>query len=163
MPVQQSGNVTPGHLAVWTTTGVIGDGGAPATNERVLGYLNASFNDTNDQPIPIPINISVFCLTRIIVTNASTSLSTAAGGFYSGASKTGSTIVAAAQGYTALTAAAKLMNPTLASDGSGTRWSAANLTALDTEYWQLFLSLTTGQGSAATADVYLVGIDLSAF
>ena len=28
-PVQQSGNVTPGHIPAWLTTGIIGDGGTP--------------------------------------------------------------------------------------------------------------------------------------
>jgi len=162
MAIQQSGNITPGHLAVWTTNGVLEDGGALQTQERVLGSLNASFNDTNDQPISIPKTLSVFVVTRILVTNASTSLSTAAGGFYSGASKTGVTMVAAAQVYTLLTAASLVLYPTLTSLGSGVRFSSANLSELDTDYWQLFLSLTTGQGSAATADVFVCGYDLSA-
>lgn len=161
MAIQQSGNITPGHYAAWVTNGVIGDGGAPPTQERVLGALNASFNDTNDQPIPIPKTISVFCVTRIIVTNASSSLTVAAGGFYSGASKTGVTMVAAAQTYTLLTAPSLLLNPTLTALGSGVRFSTANLTELDTDYWKLFLSLTTGQGSAATADIFVCGYDLS--
>lgn len=156
MPIAQSGNVTPGHLAKWVTDNVIGDAGASTTPEQVLAYLNCSFNDTNDQPFVIPAAITVFCITRIIVTNASLNLTTAVGGFYTGASKTGTIIVAAAQTYTSLTSSSKLMNPTLASGGSGTRFSAANVTANT-----IYLSLTTGQGAAATADVYLCGFDLT--
>jgi len=127
----------------------------------VLGALNASFNDTNDQPVPIPRTISVFCLTRIIVTNASTSLTTAVGGFYSGASKTGTTIVAASQVYTFNTAASIVNYPTLTAGGAATRFSAANLETIDDDYWALYLSLTGGQGAAATADIFLCGYDMS--
>lgn len=162
MPIQQSGNITPGHLAIWLATGVIGDGGALRTQEQVLGSLNASFNDTNDQPIPVSRAITVFVITRILVTNASTSLTTAVGGFYSGASKTGVTVVAASQVYTFNTAASIVNFPTLTAGGSGTRFSAANLETIDDDYWALYLSLTTGQGTAATADVFLCGFDLSA-
>jgi len=36
--VQQSGtNITPGHVATWVTTGVIGDGGAPAGGPSLVG------------------------------------------------------------------------------------------------------------------------------
>lgn len=156
MPIQQSGNVTPGHIAAWVANGVIGDGGPSPNGEQVLSYINASFNDTNDQPLVIPSTINVFCITRIIITNASTPLTTAQGGFYPQASKGGTPIVSAAQVYSTLTTSANLLNATLASYGSGTRFSASNVPD-----WAVYLSLTTGNGNAATADVYVVGIDLT--
>jgi len=156
VPVQQSGDVTPGHLVTWATDNVIQDGGSVGVSERVLGYLNCNFNSTSDQAIALPDDINVFCLTRIIITNASTSLTTAAGGFYPQSAKGGTAIVSSAQAYSSLTTAAKLLNATLASYGSTTRFDASNVPD-----WAIYFSLTTGQGAAATADVYLVGLDLT--
>lgn len=157
MTIVQSGSVTPNHLATWVTDNVIQDGGSPGVSERVLGYLNCNFNSTSDQAITLPSDINVFCLTRIIITNASTSLTTAVGGFYPVASKGGTAIVANSQVYSSLTTASKLLNATLASYGSTTRFDSSIITPT----WALYFSLTTGQGAAATADVYLVGIDLT--
>ena len=112
----------------------------------LLGVLKgANFNSTSDQPIAI--SGAKYVIRRIVVTNASTSLTTAAGGLYTGAAKSGTTIVGAAQIYTALTAASKFVDLTLEA-GIATD----SLTATS-----IFLSLTTGQGGAATADVYIFG------
>lgn len=155
--VQQSGNVTANHLAKWVTNGVIGDAGPQVAGQRVLGtLLNADFNSTNDQPIIVQSSVQVFQLTGLIVTNATRSLTTAAGGFYPGASKSGSAIVAAGQVYTALTGANLLMLPTLTAFALSARFSSALLTSN-----QIFFSLTTPQGVACNADIYAVGIDLT--
>lgn len=155
--IVQSGNVTPGHLVVWETDGVARDGGPPiGTSETVLAkLLGANFNTTNDQAIALPSSISKFCLTRIIVTNASLSLTTAVGGFYPQPSKGGTAIVANSQVYSALIDATKLVNPTLASYGSGTVFTSSILTS-----FSVYFALTTPQGAAATADIYLCGIVL---
>lgn len=157
MSVEQSGNVTPGHAATWVTDGVLKDGGAPPAAQRVLAfYQGADFNDTGDQAIPIPAAITAFQLTGIVITNASLSLTTAVGGFYPQASKSGTPIVAATQAYSTLTTGQKLLNATLASFGSTTRFSAVNLPDA-----AIYFALTTPQGVAATADIYLIGIDLT--
>jgi hypothetical protein len=159
--VLQSGNVTPGHSAIWTTDGVIQDGGGTPAAQRVLASLrSANFNVTTDQPILLPNSINAFQLTGIVVTNASLSLTTAVGGFYPQAAKGGTPIVAASQVYSALTTANALLQATLASFGQNTRFSAANLGSVN-GLLAIWLSLTTAQGAAATADVYLLGIDLS--
>jgi hypothetical protein len=159
--VQQSGNITPGHLPVWVAPGVIGDGGAALAAQRVLASLRgANFNTTSDQPIAIPQRVTAFALTGIIVTNASLNLTTAVGGFYPQAAKAGTPIVAAAQAYSALTTANALLNATLAAFGSGTRFSSANLGTIG-GLLNIWFALTTAQPVAATADIYLVGIDLS--
>ena len=115
---------------------------------RIGALLNANFNVTTDQQInlTVPSN-ALYRVSKITVTNASTSLTTAAGGVYTAASKgTGQGIlIANSQVYTALTAAGKGLDLTLALD--------LRLTAGT----QLYLSLTTGQGAAATADVYVFG------
>ena len=159
--VLQSGNVTPGHSAVWAADGVLKDGGGTPAAQRVLASLRgANFNSTTDQPIIIPLNFVAFQLTGIIITNASLSLTTAVGGFYPAASKGGTPLVSAAQAYSALTSSAALLQATLAAFGSGTRFSSANLASLG-GLLAMYFSLTTAQGANATADIYAVGIDLS--
>lgn len=156
----QSGNVTPSHLAIWLGDGVLGDGG-PGNGQYILASLRgANFNTTNDQPIVIPQRIIAFRLQTIIVTNATVSLTTAVGGFYPAASKGGTPIIAASQVYSGLTTQDSLIQPTLAAFGSGTRFSARTLGQI-VGLSAIWLSLTTGQGVAATADVYLAGQDLT--
>ncbi len=159
MSVLQSGTVTPGHIAQWVTDGVIQDGGTQSPS--VLTSLRgANFNSTSDQPIAIPATITAFQLTSIVITNASISLTTAVGGFYPAALKAGTPIVAATQVYSALTASDKLLAATLASFGTTTRFSSANLGQI-LGLSNIWLSLTTPQGVSATADVYLIGQNLS--
>jgi hypothetical protein len=117
---------------------------APA---ELLGYkIGANFQTLTDQIIANLNNAYKYRIRRITVTNASTSLTTVQGGFYTGASKTGTTIVAAAQAYAALTAAAVALDLTLAAPN--TVLAAAT---------PLYLSLSVLQGGAATADVYIYG------
>ena len=157
MSVEQSGNVTRNHLAKWISSGVIGDAGPQVAGQRILGVQqNADFNSTNDQPIVVQSSIAAFQLTGIIIANASRSITTAAGGFYTGASKSGSVIVAAGQVYTALTGPNLLMLATLTAFANSARFSA-NLLTLN----QIFFSLTTPQGVACTADIYAIGVDLT--
>lgn len=124
---------------------------------RVIGkLLGANFNITTDQAIPIQIadaNSLVttlagnFIVEGIYVTNASISLTTAAGGVYTAITKGGSAIVAAAQVYTALTASTKYVALTKAGTSLTDVLNTANL----------YFSLTTAQGVAATADIYVYG------
>jgi hypothetical protein len=162
MSVQQSGNVTPGHLAAWGTQGVIVDWGAAPASQRVLASLRgANFNTTADQPIAIPQTVTAFQLTGIIITNSNVSPNlTAQGGFYPAASKGGSAIVAAAQSYISLTSANSLLSATLTSFANTTRFSSATLGTIG-GLMQVWFSLTTAQGATASADIYLTGIDLS--
>lgn len=157
--VLQSGSITPGHLAVWTTTGVIQDGG-PATNTVLASLRSADFNSTSDQPILLPQKITAFQITGIIITNSAVSLTTAVGGFYPVVSKGGSPLVSAAQAYSALSSLAALMQATLTSFAQQSRLSAANLTVLSGQL-AIYLSLTTPQGINAIADIYLLGTDLT--
>ena len=108
--------------------------------------LGANFNSTADQPILLTVpSTSLYRVSKITVTNASISLTTAAGGVYDAAAKGGDAIVAAGQVYTALSTSKKALDLTI----------AANLRLpAGTGLW---LSLTTAQGAAATADVYVFG------
>lgn len=120
---------------------------------RVIGKLiGANMNATTDQAIPIQDNTSPqhdytkYMVDRIIVTNASLSLSTAVGGIYTAVSKSGA-IVANSQVYSALTAATKWVALTL----TGT--ALTDVLTGD----PIYLSLTTPQGAAATANIYIYG------
>lgn len=110
---------------------------------RRLFALTANMNVTTDQSMIPDFVIGSYIIDRIEVYSASTSLTTAAGGIYTAASKGNTAIVAAGQAYSELTTAAKTMAATLAT------------TDLRTE--TPILSLTTGQGSAATAIVEIWG------
>ena len=154
--VLQTGNVTPGHIALWSANGVLADGGALGASQKVLARASCDFNSTADQPLLLPSYITAFMLTGIIVTNASLALTTAVGGFYPAVSKGGTALVANSQVYSSLTAATNLLSCTLTGAVATTRYSRANLAS-----WAIYLSLTTGQGAAATADCYVLGIDLS--
>lgn len=122
----------------------------------LLGKLIAAdMNVTTDQQITMFSNPSKFVLRRIVVTNASTSLSTAAGGIYTAVSKGGTAVVAASQAYSTLTTSALFLDLTLNTA------SSANIT-VKSSVPNLYLSLTTAQGGAATADVYVYGDILEA-
>lgn len=125
---------------------------APQYNQQesvLFRLLSANMNVTTDQALVKMLGFTTFLITRVRVANASISLTTAAGGIYTGASKAGNAVVAAGQTYAALTAANIGMDLTLAAVGQGVQNTG------------LFLSLTTGQGSAATADIYLLGVPLT--
>lgn len=111
------------------------------TDFYVPTLKGADFNSTADQAITIPW--PRYVVRRIVVDNCSASLTLAAGGFYTGANKTGTTVVASTQLYTALTSTSKHLEVTLA--------SVVNTDILTSP--TIFLSLTAGQGTAATCDV----------
>ena len=118
---------------------------APGVEILLGAKIGANMNVTTDQAIPITrVGSKKYRITRIFVTNASTSLTAADGGIYTAVSKGGTAIVAAAQVYTALTAATVGLDLTLAVNNT---YTLSNL----------YLSLTGTQGGAATADFYVYG------
>jgi hypothetical protein len=122
----------------------------------LLGKLiGADMNSTSDQRIVMFSNPSKFILRRIVVTNASISLTTAAGGVYTAASKGGTAVVASSQAYSSLSASTLFLDLTLSTTGSAS-------TTVKSSIPNLYLSLTTAQGAAATADVYVYGDILEA-
>lgn len=154
----QSGQVTPGHAVQWTTDGVVQDGGPMLgpSETKLAQLLGANLNTTNDQQIAIPTTITKFQLTRIVVTNASLSLTTAVGGFYPQPAKGGTSLVANTQVYSTLIATSVLLNPTLTSYANTTALTSAILTS-----FSIYFALTTPQSVASTADIYLFGIVLT--
>ena len=117
----------------------------------VIGYIKgANMNITTDQQFTWCAG-GQFVVTQMLATNASISLTTAAGGVYQSASKGGAVIVAAATTYSALTTSA-LAQVTAA---------AATSTILFNSAAMPYFNLTTPQGAAATADIFLLGIAIS--
>lgn len=110
-----------------------------------MGRLTgANMNSTLDQAITI--NSSNYIIRNIIATNASASLTLAVGGIYAATSKA-TAVVSNAQLFSALTAPAKTVDLTI---------SALGISDKRTEN-TLYISLTTGQGSAATCDIFVFG------
>jgi len=122
----------------------------PALYRCLFTLLGANMNSTSDQFFAALGNITKYIVVNIYCTNASVSLTTAAGGLWTAASQTGNNLVASSQVYTALTGNTKLLALTLASGAT------ANL-----QTTQPILHLTTPQGGAATADFYCFGLDIS--
>ncbi len=120
-------------------------------NRILCSIRSANFNSTADQACVIPASITAWMPTSIVVTNCSASLTLAVGGVYPAASKAGTALVAAAQVYTALTGATVVLALTMAANIATTRQTINTL----------YLSLTTGQGTAATCDFYVIGDDLT--
>jgi len=121
----------------------------PPPSNLLFKLTGANFNSTSDQILIPYFGGGKFRVTKITVGNTSVNgMSTAAGGIYTAASKaTGQgVLVAAGQVYTGLTNAATALDLTLALPNlilnAGT---------------SLYLSLTTGQGATATADIYVFG------
>jgi hypothetical protein len=145
-------------LALAPAAAQFGSGGAQTTNNTAAGATrvlcsirSANFNSTADQVCTIPAGVTAWVPTSIIVTNCSASLTLAAGGVYPATSKGGTALVAAAQIYTALTGATIVFGLTLAANIATTRYTVNSV----------YLALTTGQGTSATCDFFLIGNDLS--
>lgn len=122
---------------------------APAlgVNRLLFSLIGANMNTTADQALVAAFGFTNYIIDRIIAMNASTSLTLAAGGIYTAASKGGTAVVANTQLYSALTGATPTVPLTL------------NSTSLRTT--GLILALTTAQGGAATADIMVFGFALT--
>ncbi len=115
----------------------------PGFFARLIG---ANMNATTDQSFTVINSAMPYRITKISATNASTSLTTAVGGVYVAASKGGTAVVANSQVFSALTTSALAVDLTIVS-GQEAIIRVAGVTPI--------LSLTTAQGAAATADLYL--------
>ena len=119
---------------------------SPPPTDLLFTLKGANFNITSDQILTPTFN-GKFRIKRIVVLNTSLNgMSTAAGGFYTAPSKGGSAIVAAGHAYTGLTNALTALELTLA---------LSNLVLVAGT--PLYFALTTAQGAAATADIYVYG------
>jgi hypothetical protein len=145
-------------LALSPALAQFGSGGAVTVNNTAAGATRvlcsiraANFNITTDQACTIPAGVTAWVPTSIIATNCSGTFTLVAGGVYPATSKGGTALVAAGQVYTALTGVSVVLGLTLAANIATTRQT------INTVY----LSLTTGTGSAAACDIYVMGNDLT--
>lgn len=122
------------------------------TMQVLWSLTGADMNSTSDQVFTKAFNFTAFSFPSggMIVTQASRALSGAAGGIYQAPSKAGSALVASNQSYAAVTGATSILNLTPTATASGLLSST-----------NLYLSLTTPLGQAATASFYLWGAPLS--
>ena len=138
------GLVRPDNSTIAVSGGIL-----TATNPYFeVKLAGANLNTTTDQAITgFPAK---YMITGIYMTNASGSVTTAVGGIYTAASKVGSQVIYSGQSYSALTTASSLLGLTFATGALETAYTAGTL----------YLSLTTPQGAAMTADVYVMGVTL---
>jgi hypothetical protein len=128
---------TTAHPSALATNGAI----------RLLAYAQGvNLNATGDTVLPI-INSASYSVYQVILTNASTSLTTAAAGLFTAPSAGGTAVVANAA-LSAATGSTVVSGRTVASTNTLT---GQNL------YW----NVGTAQGAAATGDVYVYGYDFS--
>lgn len=150
--VLQSGQVTPTHLASWTTDGVIQDSGVTIGNtygELRSDVLGINFNATNqDTPIPInlPAGFTRWHILRVAISGASGTLTTATCGVFTQAGASGVAIVTSGSSIT--------VNTNLADTNNNAQFLATNnantLVYSDTT---IYFRVQNPQGMAATANV----------
>ena len=105
-----------------------------------------NLNATGDTVLPV-LNTGRYSVSNVIVTNASTSLTTALAGLFSAPSAGGTAVVANAA-LSGCTSASVVSQRTVA--------STAALTGPN-----LYFNVGTAQGAAATGDVFVYGYDLT--
>jgi hypothetical protein len=119
----------------------------PTVVTTLCGVLKgANFNTTADQAITITPPSATYTVSLVRFAAPSVSMTTAAGGMYTGTGKTGLAFVPAATAYTGLT--------TSALNTAGYTTTVTPL-LFGSQNTTVYLSLTTAQGVAATADVYV--------
>jgi hypothetical protein len=150
--VLQSGQVTPAHIATWTTDGVIQDGGVAIPNinsELVSTVLGINFNATNtDFPIPInlPAGFTRWRCRLAIITGASGTLTTATCGLFTQAAAAGFPIIS--------TGTAITVNTNLADTNNNSQTFTPNdINTIVFNDTTVFFRVQTPQGNAATANV----------
>jgi len=126
----------------------------PGTQSLIGILKSVNFNITTDQAIPITLvgGYTNYRIDDIVMINASTALTTAVGGIYPSPSKGGSPYVAAAQTYTTVLSGATAFL-------SLTKTNVGGLATHNDPI--LYFSLTTAQGAAATADIYVFGTPIN--
>lgn len=156
--VSATSSVNNGNVVVGDTSAATNPMVCAIGMKCVIGVLrSANFNITTDQSITIrPLTLAdtgyiakatKYFITDIYVANCSASLTTAKGAFYTAASKGGTIIGATTTPFTNCASTTTTHRLTGLTNQDTTVFSAATL----------FLSLTTAQGGAATADVYIIG------
>lgn len=118
--------------------------------QRVLfAGRSLDFQSTADQALTKQFDGTNYVVTDVIATRQSGASSVLnVGGVYTGASKSGSAIVGAAQSWLGLSGISKAVKSTLAAVAGTDVLSSGTM----------FLSLTTGSATAVTANVFVIGV-----
>jgi hypothetical protein len=127
--------------------------GGPTLIGRLIG---ANMNSTADQTVPMLIPTGAYYVpSSMVVKNCSTSLTTAKGQVYDAASKGGNVLFGSAttQVFTSCTGVGTAETLAATAATGGTAGAVVDSGSANPP----ILSLTTAQGAAATADVYVYG------
>lgn len=152
MSIEQSGNITPGHLTSWTTDGVVQDAGVTFTNTYGLfaysktGINFNAANTDNTLLVNLPAGYTRYRIHSILLSHASATLTTATCGVFTQVSGAGTQVVATG---TAVTVSA-------AADDTNNNMQSFTIVDQDTRSLidtTLFFRTQTAEGSAATGDV----------
>lgn len=153
--VLQSGQVTPGHLASWTTDGVVQDSGVSIGNTYATfraDVLNVNFNATN-QDYPVTVNLPAgytrWRAANIFVSGASGTLTTATCGVFTQAGASGVPIVTSG---TALTINTNLSD----TNNNFQSFTVNNQNTLSYNDTTVYFRVQNPQGVAATANFTLI-------
>lgn len=152
--VVQSGQVTPTHLASWTTDGVLQDSGVTFTNTYGMfssAVLQINFNSANtDNPIPInlPPGYTRYRVHQILLAGATASISTATCGVFTGQGGAGTAVVTSGTAITVTQTAGDTNN----NMQSLTINDQNTMALIDTT---LYFRVQTAQGGAALANVII--------
>jgi len=153
--VSQYGNINVNVPATAFTQQAFGLPNIIPGTQSLIGILKSvNFNTTTDQAIPITLvgGYTNYRINDIVMINASTALTTAVGGIYPTTSKGGTPYVAASQTYTTV-------NSGVSAFLSLTKTNTGGLATHNDPI--LYFSLTTAQGAAATADIYVFGTPIN--
>lgn len=150
--VQQSGQITNGHLCSWVTDGVIQDAGYSLANTYgmfVVTVLGINFNSANtDNPIaiPIPAGFTKYRIHQILLSGASASLSSATCGVFTATAAGGTAVVTTGTAITVTATAGDTNNNMQAF----TINDQNTMALIDTT---LYFRVQTAQGSPALGNV----------
>lgn len=123
-------------------------------NGRRLG-IDAN-SATTDYAIVVDVPGGVKCAFQVVLTNASTSLTTATWGLFSSTGGSGTILANGVNSLTSLTAAAKVIHI----NGTDTATLTAQESTSGAGRSILYLRIGTAQGGAATFDCYVRAIQL---
>ncbi len=119
--------------------------------------LSIDANVTNtDYAIVVDVPGGVKCAFQVVLTNASTSLTTATWGLFSSTGGSGTILATGVNSLTSLTAAAKVIHV----NGTDTATLTAQETTSGAGRSVVYLRIGTAQGGAATFDAYIRAIPL---
>jgi NADPH:quinone reductase-like Zn-dependent oxidoreductase len=150
--VLQSGSVTPGHVATWTTDGVIEDGGVAVPNLYALYVATitaVNFNQINfDNQILInlPAGYTRWRCDRVLISGASGSISTATAGLFTATGAGGTQIVSSGSAITVVSSSIDTNNNMQSMTITDQNTMALSDTAV---YWRNQVA----EGSTQTANV----------